>query len=208
MKKIKIIFIVIGLLIGIVLLDTIQAKMFNNRPIFSIHKEQNSGTYLYVDEGLFVRHYNCTFDKEKTVFNFEKYICPLDSNSSIDFYISKDKNPSQKFKLYYDSKQKIYMTTNIKEFYIIDKADQKKETLNFFISHVFQTFDDSIKDITEQLNLEGILKDGGTKIYRSKEKDITLITCNTIDGNRDVYIGDYTLNYHNINLCNSDNFYK
>ena len=39
------------------------------------------------------------------------------------------------------------------------------------------------------------LFDGGTIIYKSELKDATIIVCNTLEGNKDIYIGDYQMNY-------------
>ena len=38
-------------------------------------------------------------------------------------------------------------------------------------------------------------KDGGTKIYKSKDKDITMIVCNTTKNDRNILIGDYSMKY-------------
>ena len=46
-----------------------------------------------------------------------------------------------------------------------------------------------------------ILKDGGTTIYKSNTYDITIIKCNTIAGNKDIFIGDYTMNFYNDLMC-------
>lgn len=39
------------------------------------------------------------------------------------------------------------------------------------------------------------LFDGGTIIYKSELKNVTIIVCNTLEGNKDIYIGDYQMNY-------------
>lgn len=66
-------------------------------------------------------------------------------------------------------------------------------SLKYHFQNVNQTFEKSIDDIISVLNLVSTLRDGGTKIY--KNDDITLIKCNTTNGNKDVYIGDETLEY-------------
>ena len=63
--------------------------------------------------------------------------------------------------------------------------------LRTFLANDNITLDDALKKITDKLELDGALYDGGTKVYKSKEKDITIITCNTLEGNKDVYIGNY-----------------
>ena len=55
--------------------------------------------------------------------------------------------------------------------------------------------DKPIESITNLLNKQSILKDGGTVIFKNKDKNITLIKCNTIYNNKDIYIGDYNLNF-------------
>lgn len=41
------------------------------------------------------------------------------------------------------------------------------------------------------------LFDGETMIYKSELKEATIIICNTLDGNKDIYIGNYQMNYTN-----------
>ena len=64
-----------------------------------------------------------------------------------------------------------------------------------YISNANRTMDDSIKSITDKLELKDTLKDGGTKIYKSKDKDITMIVCNTTKNDRNILIGDYSMEY-------------
>ncbi len=59
--------------------------------------------------------------------------------------------------------------------------------LSEYFSKTFQTFDDAIESLTENMNIKGLIKDGGTTIYQ--KNNLTIIRCNTIDGNKDVYIG-------------------
>lgn len=118
--------------------------------------------------------------------------CPF---SEIDFYISKQELQNDiKFNDYYKNNERaIYLAGNIEEFYIVNEGE--KNLLKNYISLTYQTFDDSIKSITDKLDKKDILNDGGTIIYKSKEKDITMIVCRTIKGNKDVFIGDYSMEY-------------
>lgn len=61
---------------------------------------------------------------------------------------------------------------------------------------------DAISEISKSLKLESILSDGGTKIYKG---DITLIKCNTIAGNKDVYIGNSGMKFKE-NFCKNNNY--
>ena len=78
--KNKIILIIIGLLIGIILIDTLQAKIFNNRPIIKITEYYDSGNGLRKDKGLFVYTYVFGEDKKVTVYKWEKYSPPEEAN--------------------------------------------------------------------------------------------------------------------------------
>ena len=54
-----------------------------------------------------------------------------------------------------------------------------------------KSYDDSIKAIIEKLDKVAIFKDGGTTIYNSKDLDLTITVCNTLDDNRDIYFDNY-----------------
>lgn len=60
----------------------------------------------------------------------------------------------------------------------------------------------AINEIIGMLNLEDILMDGGTQIYKG---DITLIKCNTLDGNKDIYIGNNNMKFKQ-NFCKDNNY--
>lgn len=149
-----------------------------------------------------------SIDYEKEEGNFETFNVVVEftigkkqndinrNKNNLDFYVTKPKNHNAiRFNDYYSSNRRtIYMAGNIDEFYI-ENDDKIKDTLKNYISKTFQTFDDSIKSITNNMTKISTLWDGGTTIYKSNEKDITIIVCNTIDRNSDVYIGDYSMDY-------------
>ena len=62
--------------------------------------------------------------------------------------------------------------------------------------------ENSIEKIIEILNKYDVAYDGGTTIY--KGNNITLIRCNTLDGNKDIYIGDSSMK-HKENFCKENN---
>lgn len=84
----------------------------------------------------------------------------------------------------------IYLEENLEDMYVID--NKNKMTLKYYLSNVNQSVDNSLKDITNNFEKEE-LKDGGTTIYKNKDKDMTIIACNTLKGVKDIYIGDYGL---------------
>ena len=276
-KGLKITLIVLGVLVGIVALDTLQAKIFDNSPLLKIRDNLDGGSTDYIDKGLFVNHYHCNNNEKVTTWKGTKFACPMSeknegkqendehsfygkiveshetyiivepnedeeerkssdkflinlgknndaiyvvgSNVKItyvgginesypaqigttnievvkdfDFYITKPQAHNDiRFNDYLTfSDRKIYLAGNIGEFYVVDG---KTMILKEYISNANRTMDDSIKSITDKLELKDTLKDGGTKIYKSKDKDITMIVCNTTKNDRNILIGDYSMEY-------------
>ena len=276
-KGLKITLIVLGVLVGIVALDTLQAKIFDNSPLLKIRDNLDGGSTDYIDKGLFVNHYHCNNNEKVTTWKGTKFACPMSeknegkqendehsfygkiveshetyiivepnedeeerkssdkflinlgknndaiyvvgSNVKItyvgginesypaqigttnievvkdfDFYITKPQAHNDiRFNDYLTfSDRKIYLAGNIGEFYVVDG---KTMILKEYISNANRTMNDSIKSITDKLELKDTLKDGGTKIYKSKDKDITMIVCNTTKNDRNILIGDYSMEY-------------
>lgn len=77
-KGIKIFLIVILAVLVFVLIDSIQAKLFNNRPILKLVEDYNGGNLYQKDKGIFVYTYIYTDGTQKTVFRWEKYSSILD----------------------------------------------------------------------------------------------------------------------------------
>ncbi len=101
-----------------------------------------------------------------------------------------------KLKNYYsDDIRTIFFGNGIDEVYVYDNNSKEKVGLKDFLTKTYQNFDIGISEITSGLEQVSILKDGGTIIYKSKGQDITLIKCNTIDDNKDIYIGDYSMEF-------------
>ena len=108
-------------------------------------------------------------------------------------------NDSIKFNKYLerDEGRIIYLASNIEEFYFQENSD-KKTTLKEY-AKTWQTLDDIVKNITLNMDVYGELNDGGTKIYKSKDK--TVVVCNTIPGNKDIFIGDYNMSFDSESMC-------
>ena len=80
----------------------------------------------------------------------------------------------------------------------LDDIKLNDVTLKDYFSKTYQTFNDSINSLINNMELIDTYKDGGTKLY--KNDTISIIKCNTIDGNKDIYIGDINLEYQE-NYC-------
>ena len=200
-KGIKITLIVLGVLLGIVVLDTLQAKFFDNSPLLKIRYNLDGGSTDYIDKGIFVNHYHCNNNDNVTTWKGTKFACSQKKSNTeeFDFYLTKPEIHNDiRFNDYFIfENRKIYLAGNINQFYVVD---EKTITLKEFISNYNRSLDDSIKMITDKLELVGALYDGGTTIYKSKDKDVTLISCKKMDGNKNIYIGDYSLEYTD-DLC-------
>jgi len=72
------------------------------------------------------------------------------------------------------------------------KISRNKEFVE--LSSLFES-DTTINDLFRNMKEKEIYKDGGSKLYVDEEQDIGLIRCNTIDGNRDIYIGSKDIKY-------------
>lgn len=83
-KTIKITLIILGVLIGIVALDTLYAVVFNSSPLISIRKEYKDGYVSYMNNGLFVNYFYCSNKEEKTVFKGTKFNCPSEAVGNLE----------------------------------------------------------------------------------------------------------------------------
>ena len=80
-KSLKIFLIVLGVLIGVIAIDTIKAIVFNNSPILHIREHINKCNEKdYIDKGIIVNHYNCN-NESKTLFKNTKYNCMVCYNN-------------------------------------------------------------------------------------------------------------------------------
>ena len=86
-KSIKISLIVLLVVIGIVLIDTVQARVFKNSPIISF-KSNLSDSDSYVDKGIIMDTYYCTKDRDIVTvswhFKGSKFTCPVDNVNELD----------------------------------------------------------------------------------------------------------------------------
>lgn len=89
-KGLKITLIILGVVIGIVVLDTLQALLFDNSPIIKIRENNDGGSIDYIDKGIFVNHYYCVNKEENTVFKNVKYSCPIIDSEELTDNLDKE----------------------------------------------------------------------------------------------------------------------
>jgi len=84
---IKTTIILILIITGIILLDTIQARIFKNSPIIS-HRQSLSDDDSYVDRGILIDTYYCTRELDIVTiswhFKKSKFTCPIDNVYEIE----------------------------------------------------------------------------------------------------------------------------
>lgn len=110
-----------------------------------------------------------------------------------------NKNCSGELTEYYNfNNQKLYLYC-IKRINLYD--DENAILLKDYIEVNNYNIEEVIKKITSRLKLEEVLWDGGTKIYRDTNENkisnngLTIIECNTVDSNKNVYIGTKQMEY-------------
>ena len=86
-KSIKIFLIILVIFLVVVIIDTAQAKIFNNRPVLKITESYNGGNVYQKDIGILVCTYNFSNGEKKTVFRWDKYAPPV--GEPIDLEVKK-----------------------------------------------------------------------------------------------------------------------
>ena len=141
-----------------------------------------------------VLDYELEFDLENQIQDYyHNNIIELDKNNN---------SSNNLFNKYIDTEEiTIFINNNINEIYF--NFDNKKRTLKEYYQEE-NNIDITIKTLIDLLNYKETVKDGGTTIYNSSVFDITVIKCNTIEGNKDVYIGDNNLDLSTAYLCHNN----
>lgn len=104
-KSIKVILIIVIVIVGIVLVDTLQAIILANSPFIS-WKDNLKDNDSWVDRGLLIDIYYCTKEKDIVTvswkFKTSKFDCPID-NVNLDYNESYDRIVMIDGDLYYDT---------------------------------------------------------------------------------------------------------
>ena len=87
--------------------------------------------------------------------------------------------------------------------YCLDEMEVDIDDNRVKLDEYISNNDNWVEYLTSKLDNVDTLYDGGTKIY--KGDNITIIKCNTLDGNKDVYIGNEDLEFKQ-NFCKNDNY--
>lgn len=201
-KSLKIILITILAITSIIVIDTVQARLFKNSPVISLKEELDDN---WVDKGILMDTYYCIKEKDLVEVSWHlktsKFTCPLENNKTYDITLETNTSKDYIFSVQYNCDGgNAYLKENqnisykcIDEIYVYDKEKKTKETLYYYFTYEYESIDDAIKPIIDELEQVGIYKDGGSIMY--KNNNIAILKCNTVSGNRDIYIGKSNLRY-------------
>ena len=188
-SNIKKFLIVIGVIIGIVLLDSIQARVFKHSPFISWEEGQPDGD-SWVDRGLLIDTYHCTKEREiQTIYwklKGTKFNCPVDNLSQLlvyDFAVVVT-TPSKHKKIFAFEKDDIkyyYGNTDFKVY--IDEPNNRVE-LGDAITSDLVTLDKVLTSSKIQTNWVE------APIVLYEYHQFNIISCNDNDGNKEIIIGD------------------
>ena len=136
-KSLKITLIVLGVLVSVIILDTIQAKIFDNSPLLKIRDNLDGGNSYYIDKGIFVNYYHCNNDEDVTTWKWTKFTCHVDENSNNDVPSENElKEINNKIINYFMSSDKDYdncsfnyvdLTNNVVVVGLVDNSNEMQE---------------------------------------------------------------------------------
>ena len=190
MKKIiKNILIVVAIIIGLVLLDTLQARIFKHSPVISWEEGQPDGD-SWVDRGLLMDTYYCTKERDIQTIYWKpkgiKFHCPVDHLSQLlvyDFAVVVT-TPSYHKKIFAFEKDGIkyyYGNTDFKVY--IDEPNNRVELGDALTSNLV-TLDKVLTSSKEQTNWVEV------PIVLYEYRQFNVISCNDNEGNKEIIIGD------------------
>ena len=131
-KGLKIALIVVGVLVGFVALDTLQAKIFDYSPLLKIRVNLDGGSLDYIDKGLFVNHYHCNNNEKATTWKGTKFACSKEEvnaselqytyNQVVEYFGNKDVDRDNLGSCYLDNDKKVVIVELINN----SKEEQEK----------------------------------------------------------------------------------
>lgn len=188
-KLLKITLGVIAIIVGLILLDTLQARIFKNSPIISWEEGQPDGD-SWVDRGLLMDTYYCTKERDITTVYWKlkgtKFTCPVDNLSQLLVYEfevdEKERTKHEKIFLFEKDEIKYYYgNTNFKVY--ISESNNRMELKDGLTSN--------------EVTLEKVLTSSKSQTNWVEEPTVVydydqfkIISCNDAENNKQIIIGD------------------
>lgn len=219
MKKVLIIIFSILIFLGVIFGITDYNRIKSGeKPIFMIRITDGSKTiHEYI--GLFYRmqrevgvsYKEELYQDNKVKFGLWFYIKDIDIPKPVISYSKKietdESNICDKEELYYTGDGYNIYTYCIKSI-ILDDGKEKLE-----LKDIIKDNNNIIDGIINELIPKDTLKDGGTTIYKDSmtknftNNGLTVIKCNTLSGNRDIYIGPDSMEFEEHFCKNNIKYY-
>lgn len=214
LKKKLIVFFSFFIILGVVW-GTIDYKRIENfkEPIFMVKVTSGKATTWHylglgyrikreINESLTEPYY---LDNEVR-FGLWFYTWKLDFSNAIKYVsnIEVEISNSCDRKLYYlDEERSIYL-------YCLNSIKFNNGTINLELKDYLAKENKSIDDFIKMFSLSTTYKDGGSKLYKDlinnddingfDKEELAILECNTLEGNRDVYLGPFNMEYQE-NFC-------
>lgn len=79
--------------------------------------------------------------------------------------------------------------------YCLDSIQVNTQEGYIELKDMFKDGSITIESLTEKMELKSDFKDGGSVLYTNDANDLALLKCNTLEGNKDIYIGPKDMEY-------------
>ena len=200
MKKIlKITLTIIGTIVICLIIDLISIYT-RNKPVFAI-KEEN----YY--KGLFYDTYICAeYSVPQIKLKGTKYICSENIEISKQYAYTIETIETKQC----NNEKDLYISRENQNIYIycLDSIKINANNKLIELKDYYNENNKVIEEIINTLDLVNNYKDGSSTLYQDSNSDFTnnglsIIKCNTILGNQDIYIGPKTIEYEN-DFCEYD----
>lgn len=200
MKKILQIILTIISVIAISLVIDLISIYTRNKPIFAI-KEDNYYKGLFYDTYI-CAEYSVPQIKRKS----SKYTCSNNKEAAKQYAYTIETiktNQCSNNKTLYLSRENQNIYT-----YCLDSIKINDGNNLIELKDYYKENNNVIEEIINTLDIINIYEDGGSTLYRDNNKDFTnnglsIIKCNNISGNQDIYIGSINMEYED-DFCEYD----
>lgn len=201
-KWLKVIMGIIGVILLFIIIDMISIYT-RNKPIFAI-KGSTPNSY----NGLLYDTYLCSeYSTPQVKAKGTKYTCATNTIEIKQYTYTIDTiettNCNQEKTLYMSiENQNVYT-------YCLDNIKINDGFKTIELKDFYQENSKVLEEITNTLTLIETYKDGGSQLYRDNNdtdftnQGLSIINCNTLEGNQDIYIGPTYMEYEK-SFCKYD----
>ena len=119
-----------GLILGIILIDSIQALVFNHSPLIKIREYYDGDTLHYKDKGILVDTFSCQNGKKGTTLKGFSYSCSFLGGEFILLDKTKDMNDfacAEVLESFYEDDKYVYYWNCMKNEYMVVQYDDGTE---------------------------------------------------------------------------------